>query len=128
MKKTLTILGSLFLTACASSHNKIANQVSTIGKAGDVEITNLTTEQEINTGNTIVRFSFSATGDKPEQIFWRCEFFDANGFVVETSARFIEATIYPAQPTMKTCTYPSKKVVNFKINFQNVATNMIIYH
>lgn len=127
MKKYLPLALLAFLVACASQ-NKIENQVTTIGKPGDVEITNLTKTKDITTGNMVVRWNFAVTGNKPEQVFWRCEFVDANGFAVGDPQRFVEATIYPQQPTPETCVYPSESAVDFKINFQNIATNMTVYH
>lgn len=128
MKKILVIIGAAFMVSCASNPNKIENQVATIGKPGDIEIQNLTNTKDIGSGNMIVRWNFVATGDKPEQLFWRCEFFDANGFSVGEPARYVEATVYPGQPVSKSCTYPSQQVTNFKISFQNIATNMTVYH
>lgn len=69
MKKYLPLALLAFLAACASQ-NKIENQVTTIGKPGDVEITNLTKTKDITTGNMIVRWNFAVTSDKPEQVFW----------------------------------------------------------
>lgn len=128
MKKLIITCIILFLSGCATNSNKIANQVNTIGKPGDVEIQNLTKTKDIVTGNMIVRWNFIATGDKPEQVFWRCEFVDANGFSVGDASRYIEATIYPNQPVSQTCTYPSNQVTDFKISFQNISTNMTTYH
>lgn len=127
MKKIFSLSLIAFLSACAS-HNPIEKQVSTIGKPGDIEITNLSKSTDVESGNTIVRWNFNTTGEKPEQVFWRCEFVDANGFTVGEPARFIEATIYPEQARAETCTFPSDKTVDFKINFQNIATTMTVYH
>jgi hypothetical protein len=118
MKKYIVaLIISLALVSCATNPNKIENQVKSIGKPGDVEITNI-----------IVRWDFTATGDKPEQIYWRCDYLDANGFRVGEPERYVEATIYPEQPSSQTCSYPSQKVVDFRISFQNIATNMTIYN
>lgn len=127
MKKIISLSLIVFLTACASN-NKIANQVSTIGKPGDIEITNLTKTKDRENSNTVVRWKFNTTSDKAQQVFWRCDFFDANGFVVGEPTRFVQATIYPEQALSETCTFPSDRVVDFKINFQNIATNMTVYH
>jgi hypothetical protein len=128
MKKVLALMTPILMVACAFNSNKIENQVSTIGKPGDVEITNLTKTKDIVSGNMIVRWNFVTSADKPEQVFWRCEFVDANGFSVGEAARYVEATIYPNQPTSETCTYPSQQATDFKISFQNIATNMTVYH
>lgn len=127
MKKIISLSLIVFLTACASN-NKIANQVSTIGKPGDIEITDLSKAKDLETSNTVVRWKFNTTSDKAQQVFWRCDFFDANGFVVGEPTRFVQATIYPEQALSETCTFPSDRVVDFKINFQNIATNMTVYH
>lgn len=127
MKKLFTLSLITLLTACASN-NKIANQVTTIGKPGDIEITNLSKTKDLETGNTIVRWNFNTVSDKSEQVFWRCDFFDANGFVVGEPTRFVQATIHPEQAIPETCTFPSDRAVNFKINFQNMATNITVYN
>lgn len=128
MKKFLGMCSCFLVASCAFNSNKIENQVSTIGKPGDIEIKNLTKTKDITSGNMIVRWNFVATGDKPEQIFWRCEFFDANNFTVGEPARYVEATIYPNQPVSQSCIYPSQQATDFKISFQNIATNMTVYH
>lgn len=127
MKKIFSLSLILLLTACASN-NKIANQVSTIGKPGDIEITDLTKTKDLETSNTVVRWKFNTTSNKAQQVFWRCDFFDANGFVVGEPTRFLQATIHPEQALSETCTFPSDRVVDFKINFQNIATNMTVYN
>lgn len=127
MKKIFSFCLVVFLTSCASN-NKISNQVSTIGKPGSIEITNLSKTKELETGNTIVRWNFNTTSDKAEQAFWRCDFFDVNGFAVGESTRFMPVTIYPEQAMLETCTFPSERAVDFKINFQNIATNMTVYN
>jgi hypothetical protein len=127
MKKIFSLSLVLLLTACASN-NKIANQVSTIGKPGDIEITDLSKAKDLETSNTVVRWKFNTTSNKAQQVFWRCDFFDANGFVVGEPTRFVQATIHPEQALSETCTFPSDRVVDFKINFQNIATNMTVYN
>lgn len=128
MKKNFGLVLAFFISSCAFNSNKIENQVSTIGKPGDIEIQNLTKTKDITSGNMIIRWNFVATGSKPEQIFWRCEFFDANNFPVGEPGRYVEATIYPGQPVSKNCIYPSQQATDFKISFQNIATNMTVYH
>lgn len=128
MKKYLSLALITILAACASNPNKIKDQVSTIGKPGDVEIQGLAKAKDMTSGNTVIRWNFATTGDKPEQVFWRCEFYDVNGFMVGEPARYAEATIYPDQPSAQTCTFPSQIATDFKISFQNIATNMTTYH
>jgi len=127
MKPLLTFACICGLSACATSP-QIADQITTIGKPGNVEITNLTKLKDVTSGAWVIRWNFVATANTPEQIFWRCEFYDANNLMVGEAARYEEATIYPQQPSSHTCTYPTPAVVNFKISFQNIATTMTTYN
>lgn len=127
-KYIVSLILSITLASCATNPNKLENQVKSLGKPGDVEISNLTKTHDRVTGNIIVRWDFTATGNKPEQVYWRCDYLDANGFTVGEPERYVEATIYPEQPSSQSCSYPSQQVVDFRISFQNIATNMTIYH
>ena len=38
-----------------------------------------------------MRWDFTATGDKPEQIYWHCDYLDANGFTVGEPERYVQS-------------------------------------
>ena len=129
MKKLLSgILTSLLLAACSSNPNQLKNQLNTIGKPGAVEISELKKVRDLNSESVTVAWNFNVTDDKPQQVYWRCDFFDANGLRVGEPERYQEATIYPDEATEASCKYDAKLVTDFKISIQNIATNIIIYH
>lgn len=127
MQKCVIIsLIALTLSGCASSTNSIAAHVDRIGSmSDDVEVRDLRSARHnevLNVQATLYNDSRSV-----QQVYYRCKFFDNNGFDLSSNLQWIPTQVYGKQTATVSCNANSSTAIDFKFELSSTGVALKVY-
>lgn len=122
------ILGSallLTLYGCASTPT-IKSKTEVVGKVKDIEITDLRSKR-VN-GIFMAQATITNTSnDTPQDVFYRCHFYDANKFDLSGDVPWNPIQIYGGQKQTVECTSNSQQTNDFRIEISSTGASLQVY-
>ena len=127
MLKKLVISASLLasLVGCGSS-NTIKSKTEVVGQVKNIEITDLRTKR-VN-GVFIAQATVTNTSnDTPQDIFYRCHFYDSNKFDLSGEVQWVPLQVYGAQKEIIECSSDSAEVTDFRVEISSTGASVKVY-
>ena len=127
IRKIIVTTGLLAtLVGCAST-NTIKSKTEVIGKVKDIEITDLRTKK-VNGVFVAQATITNDSNDTPQDIYYRCHFYDSNKFDLSGDVQWNPIQIYGGQKQTVECTSDSKEVSDFRLEISSTGASVKVYN
>lgn len=126
MKKMMLLSAlAISLLGCASS-NTIKSKTAMFGKVKNIEVSDLRSKRvnEIMIAQATIA---NTTSDSPQEIYYRCHFYDVNKFDVSGDVPWKPVTIYGGQSQTIECISNAKAAVDFKLELSSSGSALEVY-
>lgn len=120
---SVLMLGSL--VACGSTET-IKSKTNVIGKVKDIEITDLRTKR-VNGVFVAQATIINDSNDTPQDIYYRCHFYDSNKFDLSGDVQWTPLQIYGGQSQTIECSSNSNQVSDFRVEISSTGASVKVY-
>lgn len=115
----------LTLFGCANSKS-IQSKMEVVGKVKDIEVTDLRTKR-VN-GVFIAQATITNTSnDTPQDVYYRCHFYDANKFDLSGEVPWTPLQIYGSQKQTISCTSDALETSDFRVEISSTGASVEVY-
>jgi uncharacterized protein YcfL len=126
IKKVILATGLLAtLFGCAST-NTIKSKTEVVGQVKDIEITDLRSKK-VNGVFVAQATITNDSNDTPQDIYYRCHFFDSNKFDLSGDVPWKALQIYGGQKQTVECDSNSEQASDFRIEISSTGSSVKVY-
>ncbi len=126
LKKMVISVGLLgSLVACGST-GTIKSKTNVIGEVKNIEITDLRTKR-VNGVFMAQATIINDSRDTPQDIYYRCHFYDSNKFDLSGEVQWTALQIYGGQSQTVECSSNSNQVSDFRVEISSTGASVKVY-
>ena len=126
LKKVVISVGLLgSLVACGST-STIKSKTDVIGEVKNIEITDLRTKR-VNGVFIAQATIINSSNDTPQDIYYRCHFYDSNKFDLSGQVQWTPLQIYGGQSQTVECSSNSDQVSDFRVEISSTGASVKVY-
>jgi uncharacterized protein YcfL len=126
IKKIVITTGLLASLIGCGSTNTIKSKTEVIGQVKDIEITDLRTKK-VNGVFVAQATITNDSNDTPQDIYYRCHFYDSNKFDLSGDVPWTPLQIYGGQRQTIECTSNSQQVSDFRVEISSTGASVKVY-
>ncbi|MCX8514439.1 MAG: hypothetical protein RL017_770 [Pseudomonadota bacterium] len=128
MLKKVIVISSLLLSlyGCGTTTPTIKSKTEVIGNVSNIEVTDLRTKR-VNGVFQAQATIVNTSGDTPQDIYYRCHFYDADKFDISGDVPWNPMQIYGGQSRTIECMSEANNVSDFRVELSSTGASVKVY-